>query len=78
MNSPTGSLLAVGFGGRVGRGKEMKGGMLRIYSTSDASSFPVIKLSEHNDAKQWISDVKFSGDGRTVAIGNNITSIIFF
>ena len=61
----------------MGRGKEMKGGMLRIYSTSDASSFPVVKLSEHNDAKQWISDVKFSGDGRTVAIGKHFTSNYF-
>ena len=55
----------------------MKGGMFRIYSASDAASYPVIKLAEQNDAKQWISDVKFSGDGRTVAVGKNKLSKSF-
>jgi hypothetical protein len=68
-HSPNGLLLAVGFGGRVGKGKESSGGMLRVYSTSDVATLPVLKLAEHNDAKQWVSDVKFSADGGTIAIG---------
>jgi hypothetical protein len=43
--------------------------MLRVYSTSDVATLPVVKLAEHNDAKQWVSDVKFSADGGTIAIG---------
>jgi hypothetical protein len=57
--SPNGLLLAVGFGG-VGRGKETKGGALQIFSVTDPSRLPVVKLAEHCDAKQWISDIKFS------------------
>lgn len=71
--SPTGLLLAVGYGGRVGRGKETGGGMLRIFSTADPAKYPVVKLAEHLDAKQWISDVKFSSDGRTVAVGKYVS-----
>ena len=43
--------------------------MLRIFSTADPAKYPVVKLADHLDAKQWISDVKFSSDGRTVAVG---------
>jgi hypothetical protein len=57
----------------VGRGKETGGGMLRIFSTADPAKYPVIKLAEHSDAKQWISDVKFSSDGRTVVIGKYVS-----
>ena len=56
---PQGDFIAVGFGGRVGRvraGKRTKtDGMLRIYSTKTFE-----KLCEVKDAREWISDVKFS------------------
>ena len=74
--SPNGLLVAVGFGGRVGRGKESNGGMLRIYSTADPANLAVLKLVEHNDAKQWISDVKFSSDGSTLAVGEMMGSSV--
>ncbi|RYH20675.1 hypothetical protein EON65_22800, partial [archaeon] len=63
----TGDLLALGFGGRVGRGKESGGGIVRIYSANwKGEAANVKKVAERQDAKQWISDVKFSTDGRTV------------
>ena len=58
----------------MGKGKESSGGMLRVYSVSDVATIPVIKLAEHNDAKQWVSDVKFSADGGTIAIGTFVKS----
>ena len=58
----------------MGKGKESSGGMLRVYSVSDVATIPVIKLAEHNDAKQWVSDVKFSADGGTIAIGTYAVS----
>jgi WD40 repeat protein len=61
--SPDGSYIAVGFGGRVGKGKVAGDGLVRVYSTSTFE-----QVAERHDAKQWISDVKFSGDGRTIII----------
>lgn len=48
--SPGGLTVAVGFGGRVGRGKESGGGMVRLYS-SDPNR-PIEKLAEITNAKQ--------------------------
>lgn len=73
--SPDGAMLAVGFGGRVGRGKEAGGGLVRVYSVA---AFPVIMLCEKNEAKQWISDVKFSSDSRTVAAGAHDNKIYIY
>jgi WD40 repeat protein len=73
--STDGNLLAVGFGGRVGKGKEQGDGTVRLYSISYAGSGKgeetriVSKLSERKDAKQWISDVRFSSDSRTLVAG---------
>ena len=67
----SGSLIAVGFGGRFGRGKEPKGGMVRLYGRTEyPDSGPTedsLKLlCEVHDAKQWISDIKWSPDGSTL------------
>ena len=56
---PYGDFIAVGFGGRVGRmraGKRAKSdGMVRLYSRTTLE-----KLCEVNDAREWLSDIKFS------------------
>jgi len=90
-----GSLIAVGFGGRLGRGKEPKGGMVRLYKgncsgvetkdknffsqnhfkTSDAVSEP---LAQAHDAKLWISVVRFSADGHTLAVGSHDCKIYVY
>lgn len=75
---PEGALLAVGFGGRVGRGKEKGGGLLRLYSADPYAQSGVAKLAEVSDAKEWISDVKFSTDGRTLAVGSHDCKIYIY
>ena len=75
--SPDGLLLVVGFGGRVGRGKESGGGLVRLYSVAVMDK-PVLMLCEKNDAKQWISDVKVSSDSRTVAAGAHDNKIYIY
>jgi microtubule-associated protein-like 6 len=71
--SPDGNMIAVGFGGRLGNGKEAGGGIVRLYSRtrSAKNSEQVIlkKVTEKRDAKQWIGDLKFSADGQTLAVG---------
>jgi hypothetical protein len=57
---PAGNVLALGFGGRVGKGKEAGGGVVRLYSAEHSfvgDSKPVVlseKLAEAKDAKRPI------------------------
>jgi WD40 repeat protein len=69
--SADGSLLALGFGGRVGKGKEAGGGLVRLYGIERDKDkvTKVTKLTEKQDAKQWISDVKFTPDCQSVIAG---------
>lgn len=75
-----GSLLAVGFGGRVGKGKETGGGLVRLYSVErdENAVTGATKVSEKQDAKQWISDVKFSPDDSTLAVGAHDCKIYIY
>lgn len=70
---PEGKLIAVGFGGRVGRGKQKADGTVRVYDDHELE----IKC-EVKDAKQWISDIKFSPDGQTLAAASHNNSIYLY
>jgi WD40 repeat protein len=82
--SPDGLYLVVGFGGRVGK-KSTGGvdGLVKIFRFdrpkpgSDAP-FAVTQVSEIKDAKQWISCVRFSPDGCTLAVGSRDNSIYLY
>eukprot|EP01040_Poterioochromonas_malhamensis_P009806 gene9806-10650_t len=79
--SSDGCLIAVGFGGRVGKGKEQGDGIVRLYSIEyDTQSLRrnVKKVSERHDAKQWISDIKISRDQRTVVAGAHDCKIYIY
>ena len=81
--SSSGSCVAVGFGGRVGKGKESGGGKVRIYSTPDVGVGSEVvtaskKLCERQDSKQWISDVKFSSDDKTLVAGGHDCKIYVY
>ena len=70
---PTGNFIAVGFGGRVGTGKQKQDGLVRVYNDCNFSM-----LFEAADAKQWISDIKFSPDGLSLAVGSHNRSIYLY
>lgn len=74
----TGEYVALGFGGRVGRGKETGGGLVRIYRVDLTSADGVTKLCERQDAKQWISDIKFSADSLTLVAGAHDCKIYIY
>lgn len=82
--SPDGRYLAVGFGGRVG--KKSKGdvdGLVKIFrfdrsDNRNVTSMSITQVSEIKDAKQWISCVRFSPDGCTLAVGSRDNSIYLY
>ena len=69
--SPDGTMIAVGFG----KGKVKEDGILRIYRRSNDEVTPVY---ESKEAKQWIGDIKFSKDGRLLALGSHDNSIYVY
>ena len=75
---PLGVVVAVGYGGRVGRtnvGTKAKvDGMVRVYSSSRING-EYSKLAEAQESKQWVSDIKFTPDGRILAVGAHDTCI---
>ena len=64
--SPDGSMIAVGIGGRVGRGKNRDDGKWLVLREADLE-----KIHEARDSRQWISDVKFSPDGGILGIASH-------
>jgi len=68
--SPDGSLIAVGLGGSVGRGKRKFDGAFEVLVESDLSS-----VYRGHESHEWIQDVKFSPDGNTLAIGSHDNTI---
>ena len=71
--SPDGKLVACGLGGRVGRGKCKGEGGLVVLKEADLS---VVHTAQ--DSQQWISDVKFSPDGATLAVGSHDNCIYLY
>ncbi|KAF0698173.1 Aste57867_11158 [Aphanomyces stellatus] len=75
--SPDGKLIAVGLGGHVAgkdqANKHPKTGAVVILHEADLT-----KAYERNDAKKWIADVKFSPDGRYLALASHDTSIVIY
>jgi microtubule-associated protein-like 6 len=78
--SPDTSLIAVGLGGSVGRGKGKMDGWVYIYDgKTEKSGFDILeKAQTMHHAKGWISDLKFSPDGRTLACGSHDNNIYLY
>lgn len=71
--SPDGSMLVVGVGGRVGRGRHRKDGAFLVLSAEDLST-----LHEGQDSRDWISEVRFSPDGSMLAVGSQDTKVYLY
>lgn len=86
--SPDGSTIAVGYGGSVGKGKNKEDGMIRVYrrienepdpdDTKKMIVFGYKQITEIQEAKQWISVIKYSPDGSVLAAGSRDNSIYFY
>ncbi|OQR95137.1 microtubule-associated protein [Achlya hypogyna] len=73
--SPDGLLLAIGYGGDLGRGKVKgnKHGMIGFYEVSSTTI-----VHEEQPSKAAISDVKFSAAGTTAAFGSHDHKIYIY
>ena len=65
--SPDGKRVACGLGGRVGRrgAKETPGGLVML----SGSGLESTGLSDVRSIKKWVSDVKYSPNGKLIAVG---------
>ena len=77
--------IAVGMGGSVGQGRQKLDGCVRIYSyTKEGDIYkPVtrdgaVAYVQIHDAHEWISDIKFSPDGKTLAVGSHDNAIYLY
>ena len=71
--SPDGRLIAVGFGGSVGKGRSKCDGEIAIYN---AETLEIVHKAK--DSKEWIQDLKFAPDGKTLAVGSHDNTIYFY
>ncbi|GMI41609.1 hypothetical protein TrCOL_g10410, partial [Triparma columacea] len=71
--SPDGKLIAVGFGGSVGKGRQKCDGEYAVY---DAETLALVHKAK--DSKEWIQDLKFSPDGKTLAVGSHDNTVYFY
>ncbi|OQS03517.1 microtubule-associated protein, partial [Thraustotheca clavata] len=75
--SPDGKYIAIGLGGHIPgnekANKHPKSGAVLILYESDLS-----KITEKNDAKKWISDIKFSPCGKYLAAGSHDNSVVLY
>ncbi|KAG5192222.1 WD40-repeat-containing domain protein, partial [Tribonema minus] len=81
--SPDGALVAVGMGGggaRGGSGKQRCDGAVKVFerSVNGGGQVALRLLHELRDAKQWISDIKFSPDGKTLAVGSHDNCVYLY
>jgi WD40 repeat protein len=63
--SPDGAMIGAGMGGNVGRGRQKKDGAYVIVSTDSMSV-----IHQARDSREYISDAKFSPDGKTFGLGS--------
>jgi len=71
--SPDGAYLAVGLGGDVGRGKQKQSGKFLILKAEDLSI-----VHEGKNARNWISVIRYSPDGKTLAMGSHDRAIYVY
>ena len=78
--SPDASMIAVGFGGSVGRGKDKMDGWVYIFDgdTQKSDLGKLEKTFTMHHAKGWISDMKWSPDGSTLAVGSHDNKIYIY
>ena len=78
--SPDASMIAVGLGGSVGRGKDKMDGWVYIYDGETVlSGFEELeKAQTMHHAKGWVSDIKFSPDGASLAVGSHDNKIYIY
>ena len=78
--SPDASLIAVGLGGSVGRGKDKMDGWVYIYDgQTDLTGFEELEQAQTmHHAKGWISDLKFSPDGASLAVASHDNKIYIY
>jgi WD40 repeat protein/Ca2+-binding EF-hand superfamily protein len=72
--SPDGNYIAVGCGGDIpGRQAEGPVGGFKILQDEDLAV-----AAEGRDSRQWISDVRFSDDGKVLAVGSRDNKVYFY
>mmetsp|Transcript_11841 Transcript_11841/g.21676 ORF Transcript_11841/g.21676 Transcript_11841/m.21676 type:complete len:2327 (-) Transcript_11841:669-7649(-) len=71
--SPCGSKIAIGLGARTARGRQKKDGAYLILNEKD-----LMMVHEGRNSKQWITDIKYSGDGATLALGSYDNSLYLY
>ena len=71
--SPDGKMIAVGFGGSVGKGRQKCDGEFAVFDSATLSL-----IHKAKDSKEWIQDLKFSPDGKTLAVGSHDNTVYFY
>ena len=71
------TFIAVGLGGSVGKGRQRVGGTIQVYR--DVDTLPKDNpVDVKKDAKEWISDLKFTPDGKTLAAGSHDNCVYLY
>lgn len=79
--SPDGLYIAIGFGGGISKKAKVKeDGMVKIlrFDRGPKGEIQLIQVSEIKEAKQWISVLRYSPDGSTLAVGSRDNSVYLY
>jgi len=71
---PNGKKIAVGLGADLGKGKHKKSGTFMVFNASDLDEV----IHEGKDSKQWLTDIKYSPDGNTLAVASQDNQIYLY